>query len=80
MSARCRCGTTEVPDELDRYFALARGSDDISQAGDDEVGSTPTTTTWSPRSSPDPVRAETPTRLIYELKEAFAQGIPAGRS
>ena len=67
---------TEVPDELDRYFALARGSDDISPL---EM------TKWFdtnyhylvPEIEPATRFALNPDKVLSELKEAFAQGIPA---
>ncbi|OBI15626.1 5-methyltetrahydropteroyltriglutamate--homocysteine S-methyltransferase [Mycobacterium sp. E2327] len=66
----------EVPDELDRYFALARGNDDIAPL---EM------TKWFdtnyhylvPEIEPATRFALNPDKVLSELKEAFAQGIPA---
>ncbi|WP_068187420.1 5-methyltetrahydropteroyltriglutamate--homocysteine S-methyltransferase [Mycobacterium sp. UM_CSW] len=66
----------EVPDELDRYFALARGNDDITPL---EM------TKWFdtnyhylvPEIEPATRFALNPDKVLSELKEAFAQGIPA---
>jgi 5-methyltetrahydropteroyltriglutamate--homocysteine methyltransferase len=65
-----------VADELDRYFAAARGNDDISPL---EM------TKWFdtnyhylvPEISPDTRFALNPAKVIAELKESLAQGIPA---
>jgi 5-methyltetrahydropteroyltriglutamate--homocysteine methyltransferase len=67
---------TEVPDELDRYFALARGNDDIAPL---EM------TKWFdtnyhylvPEIEPGTRFTLDPDKVLSELKEAFAQGIPA---
>ncbi|OBI63249.1 5-methyltetrahydropteroyltriglutamate--homocysteine S-methyltransferase [Mycobacterium sp. E796] len=66
----------EVTDELDRYFALARGNDDIAPL---EM------TKWFdtnyhylvPEIEPATRFALNPDKVLSELKEAFAQGIPA---
>ncbi|ORW86754.1 5-methyltetrahydropteroyltriglutamate--homocysteine methyltransferase [Mycobacterium sp. IEC1808] len=66
----------EVPDELDRYFALARGNDDIAPL---EM------TKWFdtnyhylvPEIEPATRFALNPDKVLSELKEALAQGIPA---
>jgi 5-methyltetrahydropteroyltriglutamate--homocysteine methyltransferase len=66
----------EVPDELDRYFALARGNDDVSPL---EM------TKWFdtnyhylvPEIEPGTRFALNPDKVLSELKEALEQGIPA---
>lgn len=67
---------TEVADELDRYFALARGNDDIAPL---EM------TKWFdtnyhylvPEIEPATRFALHPDKVLSELKEALEQGIPA---
>ncbi|OBH08276.1 MULTISPECIES: 5-methyltetrahydropteroyltriglutamate--homocysteine S-methyltransferase [unclassified Mycobacterium] len=66
----------DVPDELDRYFALARGNSDVAPL---EM------TKWFdtnyhylvPEIEPATTFALNPDKVLSELKEAFAQGIPA---
>lgn len=65
-----------VSDELDRYFAAARGTDEIAPL---EM------TKWFdtnyhyivPEIGPDTTFALNPAKVLAELKEALAQGIPA---
>lgn len=65
-----------VPDELDRYFAAARGTDEIAPL---EM------TKWFdtnyhyivPEIGPDTTFALNPGKVLGELNEALAQGIPA---
>ena len=67
---------TEAPDELDRYFALARGNEDIAPL---EM------TKWFdtnyhylvPEIEPATRFALNPDKVLSELKEALSQGIPA---
>ncbi|KLO26232.1 5-methyltetrahydropteroyltriglutamate--homocysteine S-methyltransferase [Mycobacterium haemophilum] len=67
---------TKVPDDLDRYFALARGNDDIEPL---EM------TKWFdtnyhylvPEIEPATTFTLNPDKVLSELKEALAQGIPA---
>lgn len=66
----------DMPDELDRYFAAARGNDDIAPL---EM------TKWFdtnyhyivPELAPDTHFALNPAKILGELEEARAQGIPA---
>ncbi|OBF81939.1 5-methyltetrahydropteroyltriglutamate--homocysteine S-methyltransferase [Mycobacterium sp. 852002-51163_SCH5372311] len=66
----------EIPDELDRYFAAARGNDDVAPL---EM------TKWFdtnyhylvPEIEPAIRFALNPDKVLSELKEALAQGIPA---
>jgi 5-methyltetrahydropteroyltriglutamate--homocysteine methyltransferase len=66
----------EIPDELDRYFAAARGNDDVAPL---EM------TKWFdtnyhylvPEIEPTTRFALNPDKVLSELKEALAQGIPA---
>src|ERR1700724_4128988 len=65
-----------ISDELDRYFAAARGNDEVSPL---EM------TKWFdtnyhylvPEIGPATRFALNPDKVLSELKEAFAQGIPA---
>ncbi len=65
-----------ISDELDRYFAAARGTDEIAPL---EM------TKWFdtnyhyivPEIGPDTTFALNPAKVLAELKEALAQGIPA---
>ena len=66
----------QVPDELDRYFAAARGNDDVAPL---EM------TKWFdtnyhylvPEIEPATTFALHPDKVLSELKEALGQGIPA---
>ena len=66
----------QVPDDLDRYFAAARGNDDVAPL---EM------TKWFdtnyhylvPEIGPDTKFALNPDKVLSELKEALEQGIPA---